>query len=52
MNYDQWEAVVDRQVKKLCGVGIDFLIDTDTREMYERGLRPSEAAHEVLAQQD
>lgn len=52
ITYEQWMKQVDRCVYDLVGISVHDLGDFMSRDMYEDGCPPDEAAEEALARDD
>lgn len=48
MTYEQWMRAVDRIVATKCGLNMDLLPDWLSRDAYEEGVTPEEAAEMCL----
>lgn len=49
MTFEQWEKLVDAELVKLCGMGIDFLPDWNSKDAFDAGMTPKTAANKWLA---
>ena len=47
--YPLWENLVNDELYKLCGMGIDFLPDWNSRDAFNDGMTPKQAAKQWLA---
>lgn len=52
LEFEQWEAVVDEEVQDKLGVSMYDLPDSLTRDMYDDGLSPMEAALLIIDEQE
>lgn len=48
MDFDTWMMMVDSYIQKKLGISSEDLPDQDYMGMYEDGMKPKEAAIEVL----
>ena len=49
MTYTDWIKAVNREISALTGgFSADDLVDAPTRQMYDDGITPSEAAREII----
>ena len=49
--YDEWMAAVDAAVRKIADVSVHDLPDWNSRDAYDDGVTPQEAAEDVLDQE-
>lgn len=50
MSYEEWMSEVDREVYKEAEVSVHDLEDFNSRDLFDSGLTPAEAAIEALDQ--
>jgi len=48
MTYETWYALTNEQVIKRCSLSIDCLPDSPTRDYWEDGIEPEEAAELII----
>ena len=47
-NFDTWMTMVNLQVERLCGLGVDDIPDYNYWDNFDAGISPEDTAHEAL----
>lgn len=52
LTFEQWFALVDIEVQNICFVSVHELSDFRSRDLFDDGVSPKEAAQEAIADDD